>query len=219
MLALVFYEISAIFLIFQLQFLARFFDLFIFKQIKPEFLTQLLVAILFFIFFRFIFIFLGDILSKKISQRIKSILRKNLVEKIVTAGNLMGKNSADLQMVMLDDVEAIDAYFSQFLPQICISFFVPLTLLVYVFPLDIISGLVFGLTAPLIPLFMVLIGKYSGIKNEKQLSVLHTMSAFFLDSIQGIKTIILLNQKSNHLARIKKVSEDYRKTTHLRWSS
>ena len=213
MLALVFYEISAIFLIFQLQFLARFFDLFIFKQIKPEFLTQLLVAILFFIFFRFIFIFLGDILSKKISQRIKSILRKNLVEKIVTAGNLMGKNSADLQMVMLDDVEAIDAYFSQFLPQICISFFVPLTLLVYVFPLDIISGLVFGLTAPLIPLFMVLIGKYSGIKNEKQLSVLHTMSAFFLDSIQGIKTIILLNQKSNHLARIKKVSEDYRKTT------
>ncbi|MHB8134271.1 MAG: thiol reductant ABC exporter subunit CydD [Anaerolineaceae bacterium] len=213
MLALVFYEISAIFLIFQLQFLARFFDLFIFKQIKPEFLTQLLVAILFFIFFRFIFIFLGDILSKKISQRIKSILRKNLVEKIVTAGNLMGKNSADLQMVMLDDVEAIDAYFSQFLPQICISFFVPLTLLVYVFPLDIISGLVFGLTAPLIPLFMVLIGKYSGIKNEKQLSVLHTMSAFFLDSIQGIKTIILLNQKSNHLERIKKVSEDYRKTT------
>jgi ATP-binding cassette subfamily C protein CydD len=212
-LAIVSYEISAIFLVYQLKFLAGFFNLLIFQKVDLRLLESLLAPILIFIFLRMFFVLFGDVFSKKISNGVKGFLRNALINKIVNAGNLLGETSAGLQSLILDDVEAIDAYFSQFLPQIYLSLFVPLTLLAFVFPIDALSASVFIFTAPLIPLFMVLIGSYSNKKNSKQLSVLHKMSAFFLDSIQGIKTIILLNQQEQHLNRIKKVSEDYRHST------
>ena len=88
--------------------------------------------------------------------------------------------SAALQSIFLDDIEALDAYFSQYVPQIILAIFLPITLLVFVFPMDLLSGWILLLTAPLIPFFMILIGKYSQKETEKQFSVLHNMSAFFL---------------------------------------
>ncbi len=211
--AIISYEISAIFLIFQLKFIAKVFDFAIFQQVALSNLQKILILIVVIVLFRFLFIFLGDLGSKKIAIGVKSLLRKLMMEKIVKESNLMGRNSAELQSVFIDDIEAIDAYFSQFLPQVFLSFFVPVTFLLFVFPIDILSAIIFLVTAPLIPFFMNLIGKYSNKRNAKQLDALHKMSAFFLDSIQGIKTLILLNQTDSHHKRIENASDDYRKTT------
>ena len=145
--------------------------------------------------------------------RIKTDFRNWLSEKIVHFESLQQYQSAALQSIFLDDIEALDAYFSQYVPQIILAIFLPITLLVFVFPMDLLSGWILLLTAPLIPFFMILIGKYSQKETEKQFSVLHNMSSFFLDSIQGIKTLILLNQTEKHTERIRSVSKDYRDKT------
>jgi len=208
-----FYEISAIFLVFQIKLIAKTVDLAIFRQVGLPHLQKFLFLILIMIVVRFLFIFLGDLGSKKISIGVKSVLRKLLLEKIVGESNLMGKNSAELQSIFIDDIESIDAYFSQFLPQVFLSFLIPITFLLLVFPIDLLSSIIFLFTAPLIPFFMYLIGKYSNKKNALQINALHQMSAFFLDSIQGIKTLILLNQTNRHQKRIENVSEDFRRKT------
>jgi len=93
------YEISAIFLVFQLKFIAKSFDLAIFQQVAFSNLLKILILIAVIVLFRFLFIFLGDLGSKKIAIGVKSLLRKLLMEKIVFESNLMGRNSAELQSI------------------------------------------------------------------------------------------------------------------------
>ncbi len=63
------------------------------------------------------------------------------------------ERSGELVNTSLQGIDALQAYFSQYLPQVAIAGLVPLAFLVLVFPLDFISGLVLLLTAPLIPIF------------------------------------------------------------------
>jgi ATP-binding cassette subfamily C protein CydD len=206
-------EVGAILLIFQLKIITFFIDGVIFKGLDLVNLTRLLTPLFLIILTRAILIFVSEFNAKKLAILVKTDFRAWLTEKIVRMDSLQHYQIAALQSVFIDDVEALDAYFSQYVPQIILAVFLPVTLLVFVFPLDLLSGWILLLTAPLIPFFMILIGKYSQKETEKQFSVLHKMSNFFLDSIQGIKTLILLNQSEKHLERIRTVSKDYRDKT------
>ena len=68
------------------------------------------------------------------------------------------ERSGDLVHMVTEGIDALDPYFSQYLPQIAVSALVPAAVLIFVLGVDPLSGLVLLLTAPLIPLFMVLIG-------------------------------------------------------------
>lgn len=206
-------EISTILLIFQLKIITFVIDGVIFNSLGLLNITKIVTPLILIILSRAILNFASEFNAKKLAIRIKTYFRNLLTEKIVQMESLQYYQSAVLQSLFLDDVEAIDAYFSQYVPQIILAIFLPLTLLAFVFQMDLLSGLVLVFTAPLIPFFMILIGKYSQKETEKQFSVLHEMSSFFLDSIQGIKTLILLNQTEQHLERIRSVSKDYRDKT------
>jgi hypothetical protein len=71
---------------------------------------------------------------------------------------------------------------------------VPATILLVVFPLDLLSGFVFLFTAPLIPLFTVLIGKLADILTRRQWESMSRMNAHFLDVLQGLTTLKLFNR-------------------------
>jgi ATP-binding cassette subfamily C protein CydD len=71
-----------------------------------------------------------------------------------SAASAEGERSGELTNAVVEGIEALDADFSQYLPQLALAALVPLTVLVFVFPLDAISGLVLLLTVPLIPVFM-----------------------------------------------------------------
>ena len=78
------------------------------------------------------------------------------------------ERSGELVNTLVEGIEALDAYFSQYLPQIALAALVPLTVLVFVAPLDLLSGLVLLLTAPLIPVFMILIGSLAEGLSRRQ---------------------------------------------------
>ncbi|MEI8103276.1 MAG: ABC transporter transmembrane domain-containing protein, partial [Chlorobium sp.] len=102
--------------------------------------------------------------------------------------------SGCLSTTLLKGVEALDAYYSQYIPQIFFALFTPLLIAGTVMPGDPISGGILLLTAPLIPVFMILIGKSASAMTEKQWKTMSRMSGFFLDMLQGLPTLKLFAQ-------------------------
>jgi ATP-binding cassette subfamily C protein CydD len=68
-------------------------------------------------------------------------------------------------------------------------------------------------TAPMIPLFMILIGSGAEARNQRQWKQLARMSAHFLDVIQGLTTLKLFGASRREVKVVAKISDDYRVST------
>ncbi len=157
----------------------------------------------------------SSISAKTIAIQIKGRVRKMLLDKLEELGPayLQAEQSGEISNTVVEGVEALDAYFSQYLPQLVLSALVPLTILLFVFPMDLLSGFVMLVTAPLIPYFMYLIGSQAKIITDHQYGTLSRLAAWFLDSLQGLKTLKLYNQAKAQTEKIRQTSDQYRKTT------
>ncbi|MET0090036.1 MAG: thiol reductant ABC exporter subunit CydD [Candidatus Thiodiazotropha sp.] len=149
------------------------------------------------------------------AQRVKLSLRKTLYDRLRHLGPawLSEQRTGDMVNTLSDGIEALEAYYARFIPAIALTTLIPLPILVFVFPIDWISGLVMLGTAPLIPLFMILIGKGAERRNQKQWQQLAHMSAHFLDVIQGLTSLKLFNASRREAVMIARISDDYRKAT------
>ncbi|MET0066425.1 MAG: thiol reductant ABC exporter subunit CydD [Candidatus Thiodiazotropha sp.] len=149
------------------------------------------------------------------AQQVKLSLRKTLYDRLRRLGPawLSEQRTGDMVNTLSDGIEALEAYYARFIPAIALTALVPVSILLFVFPIDWISGLVMLGTAPLIPLFMILIGKGAERRNQKQWQQLAHMSAHFLDVIQGLTSLKLFNASRREAAMIARISDDYRKTT------
>ncbi len=98
---------------------------------------------------------------------------------------LRGEQTGELAVVIQDGIESLDAYFSQYLPGAALAALTPLVIILTIFPLDGLSAWILLITGPLVPLFMILIGKAAARKTQRQWSALTRLGAHFLDSIQG----------------------------------
>ena len=158
---------------------------------------------------------LSSISAKTIAVHVKTRVRETLLKKLEELGPvyLKGEKSGEISSTVVEGVEALDAYFSQYLPQLVLSALVPLTILIFVFPRDILSGFVLLVTAPLIPYFMYLIGNSAKVITDRQFSTLSRLASQFLDSLQGLTTLKLYNQAKAHTERIREASDQYRVTT------
>jgi ATP-binding cassette subfamily C protein CydCD len=146
---------------------------------------------------------------------VKTGLRRRLFSHLMELGPTYarGERTGELVNTTVEGIEALDAYFSQYLPQLALAVLVPLTILAFVLPLDPISGLVLLLTAPLIPLFMILIGDQADAMTRRQWISLSRMSAHFLDVLQGLPTLKLFNRSRAESSRIAAISDAHREAT------
>jgi ATP-binding cassette subfamily C protein CydCD len=156
-----------------------------------------------------------ELSASRLAQQAKHTLRQKLLRHIVELGPVYthGERSGELATVVLEGVEELEAYYSQYLPQLALAVLVPLATLIFVFPVDWISGLVLLFTAPLIPVFMVLIGSQAETLTRKQWVSLRRLGAYFLDVIQGLVTLKLLGRSHEQIEYIHTASEDYRQAT------
>ena len=157
----------------------------------------------------------GAVAANVLAVRVKTDLRGRLFSHLLRLGPayVRAERSGELANTAVEGVEALDAFFSQYLPQLVIAVLVPLSILIVVFPLDPISGLVLLLTAPLIPVFMILIGKAAESLTRRQFETLGRLSAHFLDSLQGLATLKLFGRSRAHARTVEQVSEHFRDTT------
>src|SRR5689334_5417608 len=157
----------------------------------------------------------NEISANIVAVRIKSDLRERLFRHILDLGPAYtrGQRTGELTTAAVEGVEALDAYYSQYLPQLVVTALIPISILIVVFPIDLLSGIVMLVTAPLIPFFMIMIGKGAEIVTRRQYQTLSRLSAHFLDSLQGLTTLKLFGQARVHAKNIETVSSQFRDTT------
>ncbi|MEA3119789.1 MAG: ATP-binding cassette, subfamily bacterial CydD, partial [Paraburkholderia sp.] len=146
---------------------------------------------------------------------IRTQLRGELLRKIQRLGPawLQRESSGALSSHLVAGVEALEGYYARWLPNRALSALLPLAILVVVFPVHWVSGLVLVLTAPLIPIFMILLGKDAVEANQRQWRRLARLSARFLDTLSGLTTLKLFNASRREAEIVARVSEAYRQST------
>lgn len=147
--------------------------------------------------------------------QVKLAIRAQLYAKIQQLGAawLSGERTGEWVNTLSDGVEALEAYYARYLPAMSLVALVPLALLAFIFANDWLAGVVLLVTAPLIPIFMILIGKGAEKRNQQQWRQLARMSAHFLDVIQGLTTLKLFNASRREAEIVAAIAEEYRKST------
>ncbi len=177
--------------------------------------APLLAALLAVIVLRAMVTWGGDAVASETAERIKGDLRERLYARIIALGPAYtrGERSGELANTAIAGIEALDAYISQYLPQLVLALLIPLGMLAVVFPLDPLSGIVLLVTAPLIPFFMILIGGMASRLTRSQFTQLSRMSAHFLDVLQGLAVLKQFGHSRDQIATIRRISERFRDTT------
>jgi ATP-binding cassette subfamily C protein CydD len=145
----------------------------------------------------------------------KKRLREPLVAHLLKLGPgyARGERTGELTNVATEGVEALDAYFSQYLPQVFLVVLVPLIVVAAVFSADVLSGVVLLVTAPVLPVFMALIGMMAEAVTKKQWKSMSLMSAHFLDVLQGLTTLKLFGRSGAQKGIIARITGKYRDAT------
>ncbi len=120
------------------------------------------------------------------------------------------ERTGEVVSTLTEGIEALDAYIARYLPQLALAAVIPLTVAVVVISRDLLSGIVLLLTAPLIPVFMVLIGRLAEGRSRRQWLAMSRLSAFFLDTIQGLTTLKILGRSRDQVEAVRKTSEEFR---------
>jgi thiol reductant ABC exporter CydD subunit len=156
-----------------------------------------------------------EIAGRRAASSVLSELRLALIERRVrrepTA--LDGTQVGEIAASAVQGVDALEAYFGRYLPQVVLAATVPLAVLAWVMRIDPTSAGVMLLTLPLVPVFMWLIGRYTQERTRKQWTALRLLSTHFLDVVRGLPTLRAFNRARAQAAVIGAVSERYRRTT------
>lgn len=207
--------LGGIFLVVQAWLLATVINAVIFKAQNLNEVMPYLWGMLLVLAGRSILVYFSEQTAFSAAAIIKQSIRQRLYRKINQQGPayLTGERSGELATVITDGVEALEAYYAKYLPAMSLAALIPLAILVFIIPMDWRSAIVFLVTAPLIPFFMILIGKGTEKINQKQWKQLQRMGGHFLDVIQGLTTIKLFNASQREGQVIARISEEYRITT------
>lgn len=175
----------------------------------------LLLLLLVLALVRAVLLWTAELSAQHIATGAKTALRQRVVGHVLALGPafVRGERSGELANTAVMGVEELDAWYSQYLPQVVLSMLVPLLILVAAFIIDPLTGLILLLTAPLIPVFMMLIGHLASSLTQRQWRSLSHMSAHFLDVLQGLSTLKLFGRSQRQVATIERISDDFRRAT------
>ena len=160
-------------------------------------------------------VWVREVLSARAAARVESQLRERLVLAVGTLGPdwLAGRNSATLAVTAGRGLDALDAYFGRYLPQLVQTVIATPIILLVMWWQDWISGLTVLLTLPLIPIFMILIGLATRAVQQRQWQTLQHLAARFSDTVQGLSTLKVFGRQHRAAASIRSVTERYRQET------
>jgi ATP-binding cassette subfamily C protein CydD len=153
--------------------------------------------------------------SARAAARVAAQLRAGLVDAVARLGPgwLSTRNSAQLAVTAGRGLDALDAYFGRYLPQLVLTVIATPAIVLVMWWQDWISGLTVVLTLPLIPIFMVLIGLATRSVQRRQWQTLTHLAARFADTVQGLSTLIVFGRQRRAAASIERVTDDYRRET------
>jgi ATP-binding cassette subfamily C protein CydD len=157
----------------------------------------------------------GEVTALRAAAAVKSQLRRRLTDHVLKLGPswLSGHRSGEVTTLATRGLDALDPYFARYLPQLVLACVVPFAVLIRVGLADWISGVVIGVTLPLIPLFAILVGLHTKAVTQRQWRLLARLGGHFLDVVEGLPTLKLFGRGKPQAEVIGRVTGDYRKAT------
>ncbi len=164
---------------------------------------------------RVVLVWLQESAAHRAAASVKSSLRDQVVERATRLGPgwLSGQRTGELTTLATRGVDALDGYFAKYLPQLVLAVIVPIAVLARIVTEDWVATLTIVLTLPLIPVFMVLVGKATQARTQRQWSTLTRLGHHFLDVVAGLPTLKVFGRAKAQVASIRQVTDDYRRAT------
>ncbi|MBP2634839.1 MAG: cydD [Firmicutes bacterium] len=164
---------------------------------------------------RAIFMYGEGVLAFALAAEVKASLRQRLIEHVLNLGPVaMAYQPAGETIAIIGEgVEKLEGYFAKYLPQLLKAAIIPVFILTVVGPLDSTTAFIMVVTAPLIPVFMVLIGKMAERRNQRQWETLTLLSAHFLDVLSGLTTLKIFGRSREQAEVIRRISNKFRSAT------
>ncbi|MFF8672276.1 thiol reductant ABC exporter subunit CydD [Streptomyces sp. NPDC015242] len=158
---------------------------------------------------------LTELAAHRASAAVKSELRGRLLERATRLGPgwLSGQRTGSLVALATRGVDALDDYFSRYLPQLGLAVVVPVAVLARIVTEDWVSAAIIVGTLPLIPVFMMLIGWATQARMDRQWRLLSRLSGHFLDVVAGLPTLKVFGRAKAQAESIRRITGEYRRAT------
>ncbi len=156
-----------------------------------------------------------EVAGRRAAAGVISQLRLDLAEARLRRhpAGLDGAQSAEVTTAAVSGVDALEATFARYVPQLVLAVVVPVAVLVVVAWIDLIAAGVMLLTLPLVPLFMWLVGRYTERRARERWRALAVLANHFLDVVRGLPTLRAFNRAEAQADRVAEVADEYRRTT------
>ena len=181
---------------------------------SPARLRTPLIALLLVVLARATVAWAAELAASRSSARAKSQLRAALLARIPALGadSSRERRTGELAILATRGIDALDGYFSLYLPQLFLAVIVPVVVIAAVLFGDWISAAIIACTIPLIPLFMALVGASTRERMDSQFRTLEHLAGHFLDVVSGLPTLKVFGRAKAQAAVIAEITERYRRT-------
>jgi len=148
-------------------------------------------------------------------SRLRRHLRARVLDQLRARGPvyLQRQAAGSWASLLMEQIEHLHDFYARYLTQSRLAVLQPLLILLAVFPVNWASGLILLVTAPLIPLFMILTGLGAADANRRNFQALARLSGHFLDRLKGLATLRLYHRAAAERAQIEQASEQFRERT------
>ncbi|HAU5565590.1 TPA: cysteine/glutathione ABC transporter permease/ATP-binding protein CydD [Serratia fonticola] len=146
---------------------------------------------------------------------IRRALRKQVLDKLNDLGPawVQGKPAGSWATLLLEQIEEMQEYYARYLPQMSLAVFIPFAILIAIFPINWAAGLILLATAPLIPIFMAMVGMGAADANRRNFLALARLSGDFYDRLRGRETLRLFHRAAAEQQAIAESTTDFRQRT------
>jgi thiol reductant ABC exporter CydD subunit len=180
----------------------------------PEDISSALVVLALVYVARGVFEWARSVAAHRTAADVKRTLRERVMRAVlIQTSRGRSAGSADLALVASTGIDALDAYFSRYLPQLVLGALVPLFAIVWVATVDPLTAVIIIITVPLIPVFMMLIGSYSDRATRARWRTILRLGDALVETLRGLLTLEVYRTSEGRLNRMRRLSDEYRKQT------
>lgn len=160
-------------------------------------------------------VWLREKIGFRAGQHIRAHIRSLVLDRLQQAGPawIQGKPAGAWATLILEQVDDMHDFYARYLPQMALAASVPLLIVLAIFPSNWAAALILLATAPLIPLFMAMVGMGAADANRRNFQALARLSGNFLDRLRGMETLRLFHRGAAETEQIRQASQDFRRRT------
>lgn len=149
----------------------------------------------------------------KISYTVEGAVREELVNKLLLVGPLSFAVKSSLSTLFVDALDDIMPYFSSFLVTLRYAMVIPVICVIAVALMSPWSAGILIAMAPLIPFFMIIIGKGAERLNQRQWKQITRLAVRFQEALDKLSLIKLFNIESSEIEKIARLTKRWRVET------